>query len=109
VTEGSRTRRQFLRRAGATLAAGAGVALVPARGARASANPALAAGAFLDHPPRLGLSFHPDICGVACTVAGCPGGCPKGRNLFHCVGCGYSYYLCERRACGSYCNCPGCC
>ncbi len=101
------------------MAAGAGLAMLP-MGARASgSSPERATAAHpmdlqFDRPPRRGAKLNPSVCGVYCTKVECRSpACsrnPGGPNLYHCVGCGYSYNQCFNEGCvGAFCDCQGCC
>jgi hypothetical protein len=106
----STSRRQFFRRAGGTLVAGIGLALVPTGLAHASSASRSETGkASKDGPPA-----HPDVCSVQCTLAQCGAsvcaGNSGGPNLYHCSGCGGSYYACFSQGCvSSFCDCQNCC
>lgn len=117
MSEVSNSRRQFLRRAAGTFAAGAGLALATTNTAAGASVPR-DAGAGIDvkggaaeyPPPRRGVKLQdPNVCGIQCQPISCPGGCGAGRNYFRCFGCGYNYSQCYTHSCTTFCDCVGCC
>lgn len=111
----SPTRRQFLRRVGGTLAAGVGIALVPA--GLAHASPSAKAGkeaATPDHDQQGRPIAHPDACSIQCILVTCgaPSGCPSGQSIYHCTGCGENFTQCltdPPGGCATFCDCMNCC
>lgn len=82
-------RRAFLRRSSA-IALGAFATLVGARSAAHAGS----------------REAHSEACGIYCTPVDCTNtGCGGGDDIYHCSGCGNSFYRCfsDSRGCQAFC------
>ncbi len=113
MTEVANNRRQFLKRARGTFAAGVGLAVVPSIASRAATPHAQWDDPKYDNapPPRRGIKLQPDVCGIVCDPISCTDhmGCGPNGWKFQCYGCGYNFTHCYQRSCAHFCECNGCC